>query len=281
MKYRIITDPWSGAGFILSEEEYRLMPTIGELPGPNGDDEYVLSCIQDMHKVMRGEMIKAYAGYDENGQKIYKDWKYASIGSGEGCTVYLSKDECVVLNLYDDTETEVDPQAFYQMMCDWEKAILRWREERIEMIIEEKKKKSFRDTFRNADYSYINTLLKRELHIVEEDAKKRGMTNKELRDILHTDVLEEIEELERQIHFLRNTYGKKQTQIDENRKQSDELKIERSKLDLKYLGEIEIDDKPIIIESSKSDKNETPSDKRSKTESKDETNNLGIKKKTR
>ena len=142
MKYRIDTDPWFGVGFLVEDDDIKY--TIAELNSSIMDDDYILTCIQDMHKVMRGEMIKAYAGYDENGQEIYKDWKYASIGSGEGCTVHLAKDECVVLNLYDDTETEVDPQAFYQMMCDWEKAILRWRKERIEMMIEEKKKPYFR-----------------------------------------------------------------------------------------------------------------------------------------
>jgi hypothetical protein len=172
------------------------------------EDDYILTCIQDMHKVMRGEKVIVYGGSLKrklpNGEWDLTSWTpdpgevdVAVIGSGEGCTVNLWKDRCEVWDDYHKTYVEVDPQAFYQMMCDWEKAILRWREERIEMIIEEKKKPYFREYLMKMSLGYLEQMLEREREIVKEEAEKRGETAEELYKKLKTEVLERIIEHEK------------------------------------------------------------------------------------
>ena len=183
---------------------------------------------------MRGEKVIVYGGSLKkklpNGEWDLNSWTpdpgevdVAVIGSGEGCTVNLWKDRCEVWNDYEDRYVEVDPQAFYQMMCDWEKAILRWRKERIEMMIEEKKKPYFREYLMKMSLDYLEQMLEREREIVREEAEKRGETEEELHKKLKTEVLERIIEHER-----------KKTEIES--KQVDNWEKEKERLVDEYLG---------------------------------------------
>jgi hypothetical protein len=233
MKHKILLHPlWYRPSFFIEDAPEIEFGTIGELGSLNED--YILTCIQDMHKVMRDGWCyeKRYRAtkklpdgtWDPKSTEEYLvESDHADINSGEYCSVSLYKDKCIVYDGFHKTETEVDPQAFYQMMCDWEKAILRWREERIEMMIEEKKKPYFREYLMKMSLDYLEQMLEREREIVREEAEKRGETAEELHKKLKTEVLERIIEHE-----------KKKGEIEY--REQENWKKEKEKLIDEYLG---------------------------------------------